>query len=52
MLLLPMFKKIRPRILNKCLGYPDNNVAKTCFQIHSIMIGDKKTQLFRGINSD
>ena len=25
---------------------------KTCFQIHSIMIGDEKTQLFRGINSD
>ena len=25
---------------------------KTRFQIHSIMIGDKKTQLFRGINSD
>ena len=22
------------------------------FQIHSILIGDKKTQLFRGINSD
>ena len=29
--LLPKFKKIRPRIWNKCLGYPDNNATKNLF---------------------
>ena len=49
MLLLPKFKKIRPRIWNKCLGYPDSNATKTCFQIHSILIGDKKLSCFEAL---
>ena len=46
----PRLKKIRPRIWNKCLDYPDSNVTKkNSFQIHSILIGDKKLSCFEAL---
>ena len=53
MLLLPKFKKfIREFEINVWVILIATTLKKTRFQIHSILIGDKKTQLFRGINSD
>ena len=53
MLLLPKFKKkfVREFEINVwviLIATP----LKTCFQIYSILIGDKKNKLFRGLNCD
>ena len=57
----PNVYAITPQVLKKFVREFEINVwviligtslKKTRFQIHSILIGDKKTQLFRGINSD
>ena len=51
-LLLLKFKKKFVREFEINVWVPDKNAPEICFQIYSIMIGDKKTQLFRGINFD
>ena len=56
----PNVYAITPQVLKKFGREFEINVwviliatsLKNSFQIHSILIGDKKTQLFRGINSD
>ena len=53
MLLSPSLKKfVREFEINVWVILIATPLKKTRFQIHSILIGDKKTQLFRGIDSD